>query len=716
MKKIAFLCFFLAVLPLTAFSIPVDLSPSKQTDRKDSYNSLFSLITKLSTNVEAERNEFLNLSKLEDKTSKDKKLEIDKKKLDVDNLVKSLNIATQHYGNLTNEKNHKLTEKNKILNSIKVQQIIIQHELNSVNNFYNESVKFKTYQEYSAINKEIDDLKSSISKESSDIQQKYLDLLKKIQLNINDKDVKISVAKEDVRVINKNVEDSSKNLDDLKKQFELFLSKYRVNLKNRDVINKNFNDEIIMLKNVLLLLKNNNLNLNCSKSFFKSSTSSKSKVSSSSSSVQPKSSPTPTSKASPTPTPNASPTPTSKSSPTPTPTSKASPTPTPNASPTPAPTSKSSPTPTPNASPTPAPTSKSSPTPAPTSKSSPTPAPTSKSSPTPAPTSKASPTPTPVSVIPSASEIMKARNERSKSTTLSANDKKIADKRDADFNKWLLSKDGIDASNFCMSLGIHNKPSIFGGCLEDMMSTGDKQIAKDSAIMEEEFASKDKQSSTASTSKRYCVAAGDPHFVNYDGEVYHLQEQGIYTLAKTTGFEVQEKTKKNGANIPGVPSCMIGVVIKSGGVTVEIDVNNLKSVLTNGKLQDLPQDFTIKVGGVSIRYGKQVIEWHKDNAKVTALKITGLNGFSVLVVGGYCGTVEINVPKPYYGKMQGLCGNADGIKDNSDYKDPSGKILDVKRGTRNWEMSGYGGPTSPLSKWQLSWKSTGADCLFSKDC
>ena len=311
---------------------------------------------------------------------------------------------------------------------------------------------------------------------------------------------------------------------------------------------------------------------------------------------------------------------------------------------------------------------------------------------------------------------MKARNELSKSSILSANDKKLAAKRDADFNKWMLSKDGIDASNFCMSLGIHNKPSIFGGCLEDMMSTGDKQIAKDSAIIEEKVTSKDKQSSTASTSKRYCVAAGDPHFVNYDGENYHLQEPGIYTLAKATGFEVQEKTKKNGANVPGVPSCMIGVVIKSGAVTVEIDVNNYKSVLTNGKLQDLPQDFTIKVGGVSIRYGNQVIEWRKNSAKVTALKITGLNGFSVLVAGGYCGTVEVNAPEPYYGKMQGLCGNADGKKDNSDYKEPSGKILDVKRGTRNWEMSGYGGPTSPLSKWQISWKPTGKACLFSKDC
>ena len=139
-------------------------------------------------------------------------------------------------------------------------------------------------------------------------------------------------------------------------------------------------------------------------------------------------------------------------------------------------------------------------------------------------------------------------------------------------------------------------------------------------------------------------------------------------------------------------------------------------MLINGKSQELPQDYTVKIGGVSLRYGNQLIEWRKNSAKVTSLKITGANGFSALVAGGYCGTIEINAPEPFYGKMQGLCGNADGVRDNSDYKDPTGKVLDVKRGTRGWEMSGYGGPTSPLSKWQLSWKPKGTDCFFAKEC
>ena len=74
--KITLLCFLLVVLPITVLSIPIDLTLSKHNDRKESYSTLYTLITKLSSNVETERNEFLNLAKLEDKTNDDKKLEI----------------------------------------------------------------------------------------------------------------------------------------------------------------------------------------------------------------------------------------------------------------------------------------------------------------------------------------------------------------------------------------------------------------------------------------------------------------------------------------------------------------------------------------------------------------------------------------------------------------------------------------------------------------
>lgn len=66
--------------------------------------------------------------------------------------------------------------------------------------------------------------------------------------------------------------------------------------------------------------------------------------------------------------------------------------------------------------------------------------------------------------------------------------------------------------------------------------------------------------------------------------------------------------------------------------------------------------------------------------------------------------------------MQGICGNADGVKDTKDFSDPNSVVMNVNRGAKNWEMGGYNGPNSPLSKWQLAWKPRGTECYFSKEC
>jgi len=51
--------------------------------------------------------------------------------------------------------------------------------------------------------------------------------------------------------------------------------------------------------------------------------------------------------------------------------------------------------------------------------------------------------------------------------------------------------------------------------------------------------------------------------IRIDGTLFHIQEPGIYTVARTPDgvFEIQEKMRKNGANKPGVPSCMTGAVV-----------------------------------------------------------------------------------------------------------------------------------------------------------
>ena len=297
---------------------------------------------------------------------------------------------------------------------------------------------------------------------------------------------------------------------------------------------------------------------------------------------------------------------------------------------------------------------------------------------------------------------------------LSAKTKEIAKKLESAFAAWVVTPQGQDAVKFCQSLGIMNKQDIYNGCIEDMRVTKSKSIAKESAIAAEEFLAK----AAENPSKRFCVASGDPHITNYDGTLFHIQEPGIYTVARTPDgvFEIQEKMRKNGASKPGVPSCMTGAVVHYKQMNIEVDVANFGKIRVNGQEMELPEDFALTFGGVQIRYGNQVVEWKNNKAKSRGVKITTPNGFSVMITGGYCGVLETNVPTSFFGKMQGICGNADGVKSAADCMNPNGVTMNVNYGAKNWENSGYNGPDSPLSKWQLSWKPRGSECYFTKDC
>jgi hypothetical protein len=279
-------------------------------------------------------------------------------------------------------------------------------------------------------------------------------------------------------------------------------------------------------------------------------------------------------------------------------------------------------------------------------------------------------------------------------------------------DNWLNTDKGKEAVDFCKSLGIFNNNRVYMGCLEDMMVVKDKNVAKESALSAEEVISSDQKA----TSRRFCQASGDPHVTNYDGSYFHIQEPGIYTVAKTEGFEVQEKMRKNGANKAGVPSCMTGALVKYGSVVIEVDVYNYKKIQVNGLTIDIPRDFDMRFGNVNVKYGKQKIEWKGEKATATGMKITTKNGFMVMIEGSYCGVLEVSVPVQYYGKMSGICGNADGSKNGNDFCGIDGQVMDVNYGKKKWEMSGYGGPNAPLSKWQLSWKPVGSSCYFASGC
>jgi len=291
------------------------------------------------------------------------------------------------------------------------------------------------------------------------------------------------------------------------------------------------------------------------------------------------------------------------------------------------------------------------------------------------------------------------------------NNKKMVTQLESEFNDWLKTDQGKQAIQDCAEF--QNRFDIYQGCLEDIKMTGNKELARQGALAEEEFRSKSK----VSTSKKFCVASGDPHFTNYDGAYFHLQEKGIITLVKTDDLVVQEKVRKNGADKVGVPCCLTDLAVRYKDlVTIEVSAENMRKAFFNGKAVDLKQDFTYKLGGVDVRYGLQKIEWRSDAYKTHGIKISFPNGFGLMVTGGYCGVVEINVPQNYFGKVCGLCGNADGKKNQNDFSNPAGQVMNVKFGTKKWEMSGYNGPTSLLSKWEISWMPVGDQCIFKTGC
>jgi hypothetical protein len=157
---------------------------------------------------------------------------------------------------------------------------------------------------------------------------------------------------------------------------------------------------------------------------------------------------------------------------------------------------------------------------------------------------------------------------------------KTLTKEETLLKNWLATTEGLSATEFCKSLGIEKKFDIYNGCLFDMYTTKDKQIAKESAVAAEEFSTKGR----TAVGKRFCVASGDPHCTNYDGEFFHIQEPGMYTITRSFNgvFEVQEQMRKNGASTPGVPSCMIGAVIRYKKTRIEIDVAKNNKIIVNG--------------------------------------------------------------------------------------------------------------------------------------
>ena len=270
--------------------------------------------------------------------------------------------------------------------------------------------------------------------------------------------------------------------------------------------------------------------------------------------------------------------------------------------------------------------------------------------------------------------------------------------------KFASSPDGKEAKAFCESLGA--KGHAMRGCMQDMRLTDDPVVAK-AAVLATRTATaasrvaakprvvaptvpKARSSSKVISPKpivpkptpkispkvtrivsklveqpaitgpfRTCSASGDPHFTNFNGEYFHIQENAIYVLAKTDDglFEVQ--VKQAGSSGAGSPSYVVGVVAKYADQTFR------SSFRRDG--------FSVQVGPSS---------------------------------------VSVTVPGAYINRMRGICGSDGPSPGPHNFKLPSGTIADVNYGKKNWGLAGYGGPATKLSLWHLSWRPTVSQCLF----
>ena len=161
------------------------------------------------------------------------------------------------------------------------------------------------------------------------------------------------------------------------------------------------------------------------------------------------------------------------------------------------------------------------------------------------------------------------------------------------------------------------------------------------------------------TSPRMCTASGDPHFTNFNGDYFHLQEPAIFIFAKSKDGMFEVQVKQDGARRVG-------------------DVSYVRLA--------------------KIRYGGKV---YTSNFN--------MDGFVVRQDGT---TLSVTVPPSTEGGMTGVCGSNMAVKGVQNFLMPDGSVADIDYGKRGWEMGGYGGPYTKLSKWQLAWKPKLEDCLF----
>ncbi|KAF7242403.1 IgGFc-binding protein [Varanus komodoensis] len=149
-----------------------------------------------------------------------------------------------------------------------------------------------------------------------------------------------------------------------------------------------------------------------------------------------------------------------------------------------------------------------------------------------------------------------------------------------------------------------------------------------------------------------CSASGDPHYLSFDGLAFDFQGTCTYTLAKANGdnqtlvpFVVNVENEPWGN---GQVSVTKMVSVKIYGITLTLLQKKKGQVKVNGISQSLP---------VSFSTGMVTVTQQGSNIVIKA-------DIGLIVNYDLFYSVKVMVPSTYQGRMQGLCGNYNGQKED----------------------------------------------------
>ena len=165
---------------------------------------------------------------------------------------------------------------------------------------------------------------------------------------------------------------------------------------------------------------------------------------------------------------------------------------------------------------------------------------------------------------------------------------------------------------------------------------------------------------------RTCFASGDPHYTTFDGLVHHFQGVCYYNYAfdcKENLFHVYSKQERC---FSGRVTCTTGVVIEVKGYRERIEIGR------NG-------DFSPGISTIPANTFQVMRSGNAYTVDILPLKIT------VYYDGWW--TISVKIPDTFFGKVCGLCGNAN--------EDPNDDFQALVNGSLQLE--------SNVAKFGLSW-------------